>query len=299
MSMMRSQFQRHLFGFIYDLIMNAWREKPLQYTQLFNVDKSDAAFEELRTVAGMGLFVKQPEGIEAAQDRFFDGYPKRFQHEDYALSIGFSHQFLRDIKTRVARERSTDMGRSSRSTQEEVIAQMLNLAFDSATLGPDGVALCSTAHPNIRGGTQSNIISPVSLVSVTGFRLMLTKFRRFFDDTGVRRINLDAAWWVVPAEEEWTAKEVTKSIGRPDTANRADNVTRGAAEVFVYDYLTDVNNHFLLAPKGQHKLQVFNRETFSVSEFEDEKPMIMWVRGRYSQSFGWPHWMGVVGSNPA
>lgn len=298
MSMMRSQFQRHLFPGLYDIILDAWREKPLQYTQLYRVDKSDAAFEELRTAAGMGLFVKVPEGTEAAQDRFFDGYPKRFQHEDYGLSIGFSHQFLRDIKTRIARERSQDMGRSARSTLEEINSQLLNLGFDPNTLGPDGVSLFSTAHPNIRGGTQSNIVSPVSLLSVTAYRLMLTMFRRFFDDTGVRRIQLDPAWLVVPPEEEYNAREIVKSMGRPDTANRADNVSRDTTDVFVYDYLTDTNNWFMLANKDQHHLQIFNRETFNVKESEEEKPRIMWVTGYFSQSFGWAHWMGTAGNNP-
>lgn|SRR6185369_3011 len=299
MSMMRSLFQRHLFPGLYDLILDSYREKPLQYTQLFRVDKSDSAFEEFRTAAGMGFFVRTPEGIEASQDRFFDGYPKRFQHEDYSLCVGFSHQFLRDIKTRIARERSQDLGRSARATQEEVNAQLLNLGFDAATLGPDGVALFSTVHPNIRGGTQSNIISPVSVLSVTSYRLALTKFRRFFDDTGVRRIQLDPAMLVVPPELEYEAKEIVKSMGRPDTANRADNVSRDSTTVFVYDFLSDAENWFMLANKDQHHLQIFNRETFNIKEYEEEKPRIMWVCAYYAQSFGWPHWMGTVGVNPA
>ena len=266
MAMMRTQFQRHLFPGLYEIIMNSYKEKPQQYSQLFNVDRSDAAFEEFRTVAGMGLFVRTPEGVEASQDRFFDGYPKRFNHEDYSLSIGFSHQFLRDIKTRVARGRSEDLGRSARSTQEEVNSSLLNLAFDAATLGPDGKRLCATDHPNIRGGSQSNVISPVSALSVTSYRLALTKFRRFYDDTGVRRINMDAATLVVPPELEYEAQEIVKSAGRPDTANRADNVTRNATSVFVYDYLTDTDNWFMMAPKGQQHLIVFNRETFNVKE---------------------------------
>jgi len=298
MSMMRTQFQRHLFPGLYEIIMNSYKEKPQQYSQLFNVDRSDSAFEEFRTVAGLGLFVRTPEGVEASQDRFFDGFPKRFNHEDYSLSIGFSHQFLRDIKTRVARGRSEDLGRSARSTKEEVNASILNLGFDALTLGPDGVPLFSATHPNIRGGTQSNIISPVSALSVTSYRLGLTKFRRFYDDTGVRRVNLDAATLVVPAELEYEADEITKSAGRPDTANRADNVTRGRTTTFVYDYLTDTDNWFILAPKGQHHLQVFDRESFNVKETEEERPRIMWVCAYYAQSYGWSHWMGTVGSNP-
>lgn len=299
MSNMRSHFQRLLFPGLYSLIFDSYREKPLQYTSLYKVEKSDAAFEELRTMAGVGLFVRTPENVEFAQDRFYDGFPKRFQHDDWTLGVGFSHQFLRDIKSRVARDRAMDLGRSGRSTQEETIASMLNLGFDPATLGPDGEPLFDTAHPNIRGGTQSNIISPVSTLSVTSYRLMLTMFRRFFDDTGVRRINLDPTWLVVPPELEFQAKEIVKSIARPDTANRADNVTRNATEVFVYDYLTDTNNFYMSAEKSQQHLMVFNREMFHVKEFQDDRTEVNYVVARYSQSYGFPHWMGWVASNPS
>lgn len=294
MSMMRTQFQRHLFPIMNEIIMDKYREKPLQYSQIFSVEKSDAAFEEFRTVAGLGLFVRTPEGVESSQDRFFDGFPKRYDHIEYSLSIGLSHQFLRDIKTRIAKMRSMDLGRSSRSTQEEVNASMLNLAYDGSTLGPDGVPLASTSHPNIRGGVQSNIISPTGLLTVTTYRLALTKFRRFYDDTGVRRINLDPRFLVVPPEEEFNADEITKSAGRPDTANRVDNITRGRTSTFVYDYLSDTNNWQILADKDQHFLKVFNRENFNVKETEDEKPRIIWVTGYYSQSYGWAHYMGTV-----
>jgi hypothetical protein len=299
MSMMRAQFQRQLFPGLYDIILDAWREQEMQFSKYFRVDKSDAAFEETLSVAGMGLFVRTPEGMEVSQDRFFNGFPKRYQHDDYTLAIGFTHQFLRDIKTRLARERSGDMGRSSRSSVEELNVAILNSGFDSNFPGPDGVELFSAVHPNIRGGTQSNMVTPTSTLSVTSFRLALTKFRRFLDDTGVRRIQLDPAWLVVPPELEFQAKEIVKSMGRPDTANRADNVTRGAAEVGLYTYLSDTNNWFVLADKNQHYLQIFQRETFNVKEFEEEKLEIIWVRGRFSQSFGWSHWMGTVGSNPA
>lgn len=298
MSQFRTQFQRHLFPGLKTLIFDKYKEKASQYTSLFNVEKSDAAFEETRTVAGAGLFVRTPEGVDASQDRFFDGYPKRYNHEDYSLGIGFTWQFLRDIKTRVAKGRSEDLGRSARSTQEEVNAQLLNLAFDSGTLGPDGVPLMSTLHPNIRGGTQSNIISPVSALSVTSYRLALTKFRRFYDDTGVRRVSLDPGQLVVPPELEYEANEITKSAGRPDTANRVDNVSKGMTSVFVYDYLTNTTNWFMLASKDQHFLTVFNREMFHVEEDEDEAARVMWVRAFYAQSYGWSHWMGTVGSNP-
>lgn len=299
MPTMRAQFQRHLFPGLNALLFNSYKERMPQYKDLFRVDPSSSAFEEFRTMAGTGLFVRTPEGVEPSQDRFYDGYPKRFTHEDYSSAIGFTHKFLRDIKTRIAGERVSDLGRSGRMTEETLISSLLNSAFDGAVLGPDGVALCSTAHPNIRGGTQSNIISPVGTLSITTLRRMLTAGRRFYDDTGVRRIQLDWKYLVVAPENEFAALEILNSAGRPDTANRADNVTKGKLIPYVYDFLTDAENFWMLADKSQHHLHVFFREKFNTREYEDEAARLQWVAAAMAFSYGWSHYMGVVGSNPS
>lgn len=299
MSMMRSYFQRFLFPGLRGVIDTAFREKPLQYTQLFRVESSSAAFEEFRTWAGSGLFVRTPENVEISYDRFYDGFPKRFNHEDYTLGVGFSHQFMRDIKMQIAKERARQLGISARSTMEILNADLLNSAFDAGSPGPDGVALISASHPNERGGTQSNLISPIGTLSVTTVRSLLTKARRFYDGTGVRRIQLAMEKLVVPPELEFQAMEILQSAGRPDTADRADNVIRGRLSLFVYDYLESPKFFYGLASKSDHYLYVFDRERFGTREWETEENQTMWMGARFAQSRGWPHWMGVIGSNPA
>lgn len=300
MSMMRSYFQRFLFPGLSGVVDTSFREKPRQYEQLFRVMPSSSAFEEFRTWAGTGLFIRTPEGVEVSYDRFYDGFPKRFNHEDYTLGIGFSHQFMRDIKMQIARERSRQLGISARSTMEILNAKLLNLSFDSGTLGPDEKSLCATDHPNERGGgTQSNIISPVGTLSVTTVRSLLTKSRRYTDGTGQRRVQLSMDKLIIPPELEFEADEILKSAGRPDTANRADNVLRNRLTPFVYDYLDNAKYFWGLASKSDHYLYVFIRQKFATREWETEENETMWMGARFAQSNGWVHWMGVIGSNPA
>jgi len=104
---------------------------------------------------------------------------------------------------------------------------------------------------------------------------------------------------VVPPDEEYNAKEILQSAGRPDTANRADNVIKGALTEFVYDYLTDTNNFYILADKSQHKLKSFNREAFDVREFFDDKTRMNWVQAAMAFSYGFSHWIGTYASLPA
>lgn len=295
--MTRAQFQRELFPGIRELIFRGFKEYPEEYSQIFNVMSSDSAFEEDNSIAGVGLAVRTPENVEVSADEFSPGFPKRYQHDDYTLKIGASHQLRRDDKSGFWRERAPDLGFSFRQTKEILHADLFN-SFPGPT-GPDGVALFSTAHPNIRQGLQSNILSPVGTITVLNVRLALTAFRRFFDDTGVRRRMLMAKWLVHPPEEEYNVLEILKSAGRPDTANRADNVIRNALTPFTWDYLTDTNNWFVLSDKNQHKLKSFNRENFGVTEFMDEDTDIQWVKARMAFSFGFSHWIGTLASNPA
>jgi len=298
MALTRAQFQRTLFPGIRDLIFRAFKEFPPEYSQVFNVMTSDKAFEEDLSLAGLGLFVRTPEQVEAAEDSFVPGFPKRYTHEDYTLSVGASHQVRRDDKSGFWKQRAPDLGFSARQTKEILHADLFNSGFTVNT-GPDGLPLFSAVHPNVRSGVQSNILAPVSTLSVIGLRLALTQMRRFFDDTGVRRQMLMAKQLIVPPEEEYNAMEILKSAGRPDTANRADNVVKNAVEPFIWDYLTDANNWFLAVGKGQHKLKSYDREAFGVTEFMDDKTKINWVQARMAFSLGHSHWIGLLGSNPA
>ena len=297
MATMRAQFQRTLFPGIDLSISKGFEEKEEQYSMIMNVMDSDSAFEEDMTAAGVGLFVQTPEGVQAAEDQFLPGFNKRYTHDDFTQSIGFTHQMIRDGKVSFWNERGSDLGYSCRQTIEVLVADELNQGFTNVS-GPDGKSLFATDHPNIRQGTQSNILDPVATIGVLSVRAALTKFRRFFDHTGVRRIRLMPEYLVHPPEEEYNVLEILKSAGRPDTANRADNVIKGALKPFTYDYLTDPKFWFVSATKSRHKLKVFFRERFHTTEFEDEKARTNWVQAMFAMSHGFSDWLGWLGSNP-
>lgn len=298
MSITRANFQRFLFPGLKEIIKNAFAEIPLCYPSIFNVKSSDSAFEEDMQWAGSLLFVRTPENVEIPEDIFVPGFPKRYQADKYTKEIGFSHEMIRDGKVPLWNDRVADMGFSARQTLEVAHADFYNGAF-TTSLTPDGLSLCNAAHPNFRQGTQSNIMAPVATISVPAVRQMLTQFRRQFDHTGVRRIQVMPEWLIHPPEEEWNVLEILKSAGRPDTANRADNVTRNILKPFMWPYLTDDKNWFVQADKGRMKIKSYNRETFHTREREDEKTMINFVQAIFAFSFGASDYLGLIGSNPA
>jgi phage major head subunit gpT-like protein len=281
--------------------MNEFDAVTERYSTWANVRDSDSACEEQMTAAGLGLFVRTPETVNAAEDEFVPGYRKRWTHEDYTQGMGLSWQQQRDAKIMaVANERAGDMGRSALATIEILVHDMLNRGFPGGPLGPDGKTLFATDHPFYRGGgAQSNMLNPVGPLTVTNYRLALTTFRRFYDHTGVRRLQMSPDGVLVAPENEHNADEIIKSAGRPDTANRADNVTRNATTVMVSEHLTDPKAWFMHIAKSRGKLMVFFRERFHTWDTEDERARVNWMFAAFALSYGWLDYLGWLGSNPA
>lgn len=299
---LRAQFQRLMFPGIREFLFRGYKEKPEQFSAMINVRDSSAAFEEDFTAAGVGLFVRQDEMTEVSEDRFVPGLSIRYDNVDYALRMGFSHQFIRDGKVNIWNDRARDMGFSARQTQEIIVADLYNNGFTAN--GFDQVPLFSASHPLIRGGgsagqVQSNVLSTAASVSVISVRAMLIQFRKFYDQTGVRRISLTPRWLWHPPDIEWDVLEILKSAGRPDTANRADNVIRNKLEPFTWDYLTSTKNWGMNCEKSETKIKVYIREKFNVKEYEEDKTDMQWVQARISFSRGYSDYIGVMGTNPS
>ena len=298
---LRAQFQRLFFPGLREFLFLGYKEKPEQFSVMLNVKDSASAFEEDFTSAGVGLFVRNDEAVEVAEDRFVPGLSVRWDHVDYALRMGFSHPFIRDAKYNIWNDRAKDMGYSARQTEEILCADLFNSGF--TVNGFDNVPLFASNHPIIRGGgssgqTQSNLLPNASTVSVISVRAMLVMFRKFFDQTGERRIALTPRWLWHPPDIEWDVLEILKSAGRPDTANRADNVIRNKLEPFTWDYLTNIKYWGILCEKSEHKIKVYLREKFAVREYMEDKTETEWVQARISFSRSYSDYIGAVATNP-
>ncbi len=93
--------------------------------------------------------------------------------------------------------------------------------------------------------------------------------RKFKNDKG-KPAHVRPNLLVVPAELEWTAKEILNSSFFPEegttTAKLATNVVKGSFDLLVNDYLSDTNDWFLFDTRRVVKptiLQMRKQPTFS------------------------------------
>lgn len=306
----RSQFQRVFYPGLRKKIGLGYTMKEAQFEKILNVRSSDAAFEEDYHLAGLGLAQLTDEDVEIPRDRMYRGPSIRYNHADFTLGIGFSHQFGRDVKINIMNDRSIALGNSFRQTPEVLVADLFNNGFVTTSPQPYGSAinydnqpLFSANHPLIRGGgtggqVQSNVLSTPSTLSIPSYRDMLTLSRLLFDDTGVLRIQLHMRDLVVPPQLEFVSKEIVKSAGRPDTANRADNVNKDATGIIIWDFLLAPKSWFMIADKSQHELNFFWREKFGTRTWMDDATETNWMRGRMAFSYGYSDYIGTFGTNP-
>lgn len=299
----RALWQKTWYPNILVKIRDGYKEIPPQYSTIFNVKGSTNPFELALSAAGLGLPVQTQETEEAFEDGPNPGFPKRYDFQKYTKKVGTSEEMIEDKKMSVWDEMGPDMGYSFRQLDELLCADAFNTA--TTTNGPDGVPLASTLHPNIGsqagpgGGTQSNILNPVGTVSVVAVRLMLTQGLLLFDLTGVRRTDYNWEYLWHPPQVKYDVLEILKSAGRPDTANRADNVIQDALKPFCWRYLLNAKMWGMVTGKNQHRLKMYNKKAFSISETHDEDAGVFWVIGKRRVGVGYDDYRGTFFSNPA
>ena len=145
---------QELFGVSYN-------QHPKTYPMLFDTVMSDKAYEEYVQVTGFGAGQFKPQGTSIAYDSQQQGFTTRLTNSAYALGYMVTQEEIEDnLYPKIAKSRTRSLAFSMLQCQEIVGHSVYNNVTTSGYVGGDGVTLGSTAHPNVSGGTFSNILSP-------------------------------------------------------------------------------------------------------------------------------------------
>lgn len=290
-----------------EVITDSMEEFPMEHEKLFNVRTMSQAIIQHTQVSGIPAIGQVLEGTEYPQDAFVQGYDKTYRAYKYGVILPITEELLDDNQHEEAFERAQHLGRAMREAERISAASILNTAF--STNGPDGVPLCSTAHPLAYpgAGTSSNRLAVDADLSLTSLQDMITVMRKTKDQSG-KKVLVRPRYLVVPAELEFLATELLDSTSKPQ-ASTASNLTevnevnavrsRYGLEPCVMDYLTDADAWFLFADKGSHKVYWFWRkqpETSSDMEFKSDVAL-MKIKARWAN--GYSDFRGVAGTTGA
>lgn len=286
--------------------VNAWygkayKDYPEEYLNLFEKETSRRAFEEDVGISSFGLAQVKPEGASIAYDTERQAFITRYQHVTYALGFVITKEaYDDDLYDIVGKRKAQGLARSMRQTKEIVGANIYNRAFNPAYVGGDGVSMLNNAHPNIAGGTWSNVPATMADLSEAALEQAVIDIAGFRDDRGLL-IAAKARKLVIPYTLQFEAKRILGTDGRVATDLNDLNAikTMGVIpEVFSSHYLTDPDAWFIRTdvPDG---LKYFEREADSFDMDNDFDTSNARYKAQARYSFGWTDARSIYGSQGA
>lgn len=278
---------------------------------LFNMQSSSTADEKLFPIGGLSSKGWNFEDSgRVMYDEIVKGYEETLTHHEFAKGITIERKLIDDNRISRAVSAVEALGDSAFRMREKSGANVFINAFSAATsetlddygtdaVGPDLVALCSTAHPRHPGDSTTDTNEGTSALSAANVSTTRRAMSEFTDMNG-DLINVMADELLVPPELEDTALEIVRSAQDPASANNAINPQAGRFQVKVWNYLTDSNAWFMIdSGRRRQSLHWFDRIPL---EFNNESDFETYI-GKFSAymrfSLGWSDWRWVYGQNPS
>jgi len=294
-----SSFAKLLWPGVNAFYGRAYKDYPEEWSKLgFEQKKSTKAYEEDVGLTSFGLATVKTEGGPISYDTERQGFTTRYNHVVYALGFQITREAYEDDQYSIVGERKAKaLARSMRYTKELVGANIFNRANTSGYTGGDGKTLLASDHPNITGGTWSNMPSAAADLSEAALEQAAIDIAAFKDDRGLL-IAVRPQKLVIRPDQMFEAKRILGSDGRPGTDLNDPNVlkTEGIIpEVVINHYLTDTDAWYIITdiPDG---LKYFERraDAFEMDNDFDIENAKFKATARYS--FGWTDPRCIYGS---
>lgn len=284
--------------------VNAWygksyKDYPDEWKSLgFEMNTSKKAYEEDVGLSSFGLASVKTEGGSIAYDSERQGFTTRYNHVVYALGFVITREIYEDDQYDVVgKKKANALARSMKQTKEIVAANIFNRATTSGYTGGDGVTLLNASHPNVAGGTWSNMPTTAADLSEAALEQAFIDIAAFRDDRGLLIAAKPKKLVIAPANT-FEAKRILGSDGRVGTDNNDLNAikTMGIIPEFtVNHYLTD-SDQWTIVTDVMDGLKYFERrgDAFEMDNDFDTENAKFKATARYS--FGWSDPRCVYGS---
>ena len=203
-----------------------FNEHPVEYTELYEVETSDKAYEEDVQITGFGLAPVKAEGASMSFDSEVQGPVSRYNHIAYALGYIVTYEEQKDNLYEVVSQRRIKANAFSINQTVEITSALpYNRAFNASYTYADGVNLIATNHPFTTGGTFSNRLSPDADLSEAALEDIAVQIMGFTSDRGLF-INVMPRSLIVPRQEWYNAHRILKSVLQSGTANNDINALK-------------------------------------------------------------------------
>ena len=299
MAISRSQLLKELLPGLNALFGLEYAKYGEEHKEIFETETSDRSFEEETKLSGFGSAPTKSEGSAIEYDNAQEAWTARYTHETVAMGFSITEEAIEDnLYDSLSSRYTKALARAMAYTKQVKASDILNNAFAAGTTYGDGQVLCSTAHPLVNGGTNSNRPTVAADLNETSLEAAIIQIAGYTDERGLL-IAAKPKKLVIPPSLQFVATRLLETEGRVGTADNDINAIMSNGAVpggyTVNHYLTDTDGWFLMTdvPNG---LKHFVRSPMATSMDADFDTGNSRYKARERYSFGVSDPLGIYGS---
>ena len=190
------------------------------------------------------------------------------------------------------------LARAMAYTKQVKAAAVLNNGFNNAYTGGDGVALFSSAHPLVNGGTNANSPSTPADLNETSLENAVIQIAAWTDERGLL-IAAKPKKLIVPPALQFVATRLLETELRIGTNNNDINAIKNngvVPEGYTVNHFLTATNAWFLTTDVPNGLKHFVRTPLQNSMDGDFDTGNVRYKARERYSFGWSDPLGVYGT---
>jgi hypothetical protein len=299
MAISRAQLLKELLPGLNALFGLEYARYGEEHKEIYDQETSERSFEEETKLSGFSAAPVKNEGSAIAYDNGQEAWTARYNHETIALGFSITEEAMEDnLYDSLSARYTKALARGMAYTKQVKGAAILNNAFSSAYTYGDGVSLCSTAHPLVSGGTNSNRPAVSADLNETSLEAAVIQIAAWTDERGLL-IAAKPKKLVIPPALMFVATRLLETSLRVGTTDNDINALKNNGSIpegyTVNHFLTDSNGWFLTTdvPNG---LKHFVRTPLATSMDGDFDTGNTRYKARERYSFGVSDPLGIFGS---
>jgi len=299
MAISRAQLLKELLPGLNALFGLEYARYGEEHKEFYETEKSERSFEEETKLAGFSAAPVKNEGSAIAYDNAQEAFTARYNHETIALGFSITEEAVEDnLYDSLSARYTKALARAMAYTKQVKAASVINNGFSGAYTGGDGVALFSTSHPLVNGGTNSNTPTTQVDLNETSLEAAVIQIAAWTDERGLL-IAAKPRKLIVPPALMFVAKRLLDTELRVGTTDNDINAIKQMGAIpegyCVNHFLTDSNGWYLTTdvPNG---LKHFERMALVNSMDGDFDTGNVRYKARERYSFGWSDPLGIWGS---
>jgi hypothetical protein len=300
MAISRSQLLKELLPGLNALFGLEYQKYGEEHKEIYESETSERSFEEETKLSGFGAAPVKAEGAAMVYDNAQEAWTTRYNHETIAMGFSITEEAVEDnLYDSLSARYTKALARAMAYTKQVKAAAVLNNGFSGSYVGGDNVALFSTAHPLVGGGTNSNTPAAQVDLNETSLEAAIIQIAAWTDERGLL-IAAKPRKLIVPPALMFVAKRILDTDLRVATADNDLNAIKAMGAIpegyTVNHFLTDTNAWFIKTdvPNG---MKHFTRSAMATSMDGDFDTGNVRYKARERYSFGWSDPLGMWGSS--